>query len=129
MRLKFGPDSFGHGLEFVVRQLQLGVGEEHVFFALHRDQVDMGMGNFQSQHGLAHFSAGECSPDGQCHPFGEYLHGGQVVIGQVEEVVYFLFGYDQRVAFYQGVDVEEGKEAIVFRNLVAGNFACNDSAE
>ena len=46
--LKSGSDGFGYSLEFIIGQLELRVGEQHVFLALHRYQMDVRMGNFQT---------------------------------------------------------------------------------
>ncbi len=55
------------------RELQLGVGEEHVLLRLHGNEVDVGVRNLQSEHSFAYFDAGECVLDGNSHLLGEHL--------------------------------------------------------
>ena len=41
----------------------------------------------------------------------------------------FLFGHHQCMSLYQRIDIEKRKKLFVFRHLVAGDFACDDSTE
>ena len=89
----------------------------------------MSVRNFESDNCFAHFLAWESFFDGTGYLFCKYVHCGQVFIAQIENIVYFLFGHYQCMSLYQRIDIEESKKLFVFRHLVAGDFACDDSAE
>ena len=62
--LQFLSDAFGYLLELFRRELQVWCIEAHVGLALHGDEVDVGMGNFEPQHALSYFDAGDGTLDG-----------------------------------------------------------------
>ena len=87
----------------------------------------MGVGHLQTEHGLAHLDAGQHLLDGYGHVLGKHLHVGQFLVREVEDVVDLALGDNQRVAFGQGINVEEGVEVLVFGTLVAGNLSSHDT--
>ena len=87
------------------------------------------MRNFQSDNRFAHLFTGESFFNGTGHFLCKYMHSSQVLIAQIENIVYFLLGHHQCVSLYQRIDIEKRKKLFVFRHLVAGDFACDDSAE
>ena len=91
--------------------------------------MNMCVRNFQSNHCFTHLLAREGLFDGTGYLLCKYVHCSQVFIAQIENIVYFLFGHYQCMSLYQRVDIEKCEELVVFRHLVAGDFACDDSAE
>lgn len=114
-------------LKFLRSEGEGGGAEAHVFLALHGYEVDVGVGDFESEDALAYLDAGDGFLYGYGYALGKDLHGCYLVVFKVEDVVDFTLGYDEGVAFLQGVDVEEGEELVVLGYLVAGYLACYDA--
>ena len=127
--LQFLSDAFGYLLELFRRELQVWCIEAHVGLALHGDEVDVGMGNFEPQHALSYFDAGDGTLDGVGYLLGEHLKTGEFVVFEVEDVVHLTFGNHECVPFLQGADVEEGVVAVVLGYLVARYFAGYDAGK
>ena len=84
---------------------------------------------FQADNRFAYLFAREGFFDGTGYLLCEYVHCCEVFVTLIEDVVYFLFGDYQRMSLYQWIDIKKSKKTIVFRYLVARNFACDDSTE
>ena len=89
----------------------------------------MGVWDLEADHGHAHAFAGDGALELEGDIAGKEVDVAQQVVRQVEVAVDFQFRNDQCVSFGEGLDVEEGQEAVVLGNLVAGNFAGHDAAE
>ena len=59
--------------------------------------------------------------------FKKALQEGVVV--QVKNIVHLLFRDDQRVARHQRCDIQEGDEALILRNDLAGDFSIYNSGK
>ena len=127
--LEISKDFRGDFLHLFSWQLEFLLAEVHIAFALKGNQVDVGVVDLQAQHCHAHLAAGECLLNGFGHTLGEDGHGGQGVVVEVEQVIYFLLGHHEGVTLSHRIDVEEGVETVVLGAFVGGNFSCNDSAE
>ncbi len=57
--------------------------------------------------------------------FGKEGQGCIFIVGEVEDIVYFVLGYDQHVALGERVYVEEGIVVLVLGNAVRGYLACD----
>ena len=121
------PDAFRDGGEFFRRELQLGVAEQAVFLAVDRQQVDVCVRHFHAQHHHGDTLAGHGLADGSGHFLGKDENATDGLVVVVEEVVFFFLGYDQCVAAFHRTDVQKSKEAVVFGDLVAGDFTRDDS--
>lgn len=67
------------------------------------------MRNFQSDNRFAHLFTGESFFNGTDHFLCKYMHSSQVLIAQIENIVYFLFGHHQCMSLYQRIDIEKRK--------------------
>lgn len=94
-----GVDAVGDLLHLFGRELLLGPMEVDVVFGVHGDEVYVCVWHFESEYYLCYFSALEDFPYGECDVFGEYLHGGEFFVCEVEDVVYFPSWYDEGVSF------------------------------
>ena len=126
---EFLADAFGYLLELFRCELQVWCIETHVGFALHGDEVDVGMGHFEAQHALSYLDAGDGTLDGAGYFLGENLKSGEFVVFEVEDVVHLAFGNHECMPFLQGADVEEGVVAVVLGYLVAWYFAGYDAGK
>lgn len=122
-------DSFRHCRKLLVGQLQFRIGKKHIFFVLHRNQMYVRMGHFKSQHRFTYFLAWESPTDGRCHSLGKHVHCRQIFVGQVEDIIHFLFGNNQCMPLHQRVDIKKSKEPGIFRHLIARYFTCDNSTE
>lgn len=120
---------FGHFCKLFSRKLQLGIGEKHIFLALHRNQMNMSMRHFQTQDSHSNLLTRKSLSDSQCYLLGKNVHSGQFFIFQIKDIVYLTFRNDQRMSFYQRIDVQKCEELLVLRNFITGNFACYNSTE
>ena len=120
---------FGHFCKLFSRKLQLGIGEKHIFLALHRNQMNMSMRHFQTQDSHSNLLTRKSLSDSQCYLLGKNVHSGQLFIFQIKDIVYLTFRNDQRMSFYQRIDVQKCEELLVLRNFITGNFACYNSTE
>ena len=109
--------------------LDFGVGEVQVGHLVHGDEVDVGVGHFQPNHGHADALAGHGRRHALGHALGKQVQGRQLGWGQVEDVVGFLLRNHQRVAFHQRGDVEKRQVLIVLGNFVGGQLARNDAGK
>ena len=123
--LYLGGDGCGQGLHLFGGEFDM-VAEVHVVLFLKRDEVDVCVGHFQSQDGHTYLGAGAYLFHGFGHLHGESLQFAVFLFGEVEDVIYFAFGYAEYVTFLYGVDVEEGVAARVLGYLVAGYLAGYD---
>ena len=103
------------------------VVEVEVGFGLHGDEVDVCVGYFESEDCHAYFDAWAGLFKAFRYALGKVLQLAVEVFVEVEDVVHFLFGDAEYVAFHNGVDVEEGEAVVGFGNFVAWYFACYDS--
>lgn len=127
--VELGADGVGDGLHLIGGELELGVGEEHVLLALHGDEVDVGVGHFEAEDGLADLDAGDDGLDGTRHMGGEDVQAAELFVGEVEDVIDFTTGDDEGMTLHQGVDVEEGIELLVAGAAVAGYLASGNFTE
>ena len=103
--------------------------EIDVFFTVYRDEVDMGVRNFEAQYHDGYPFAVDFFLYFPCDSFGEDDHSLECPIVEVENIVGLLFRYDQRVAFGQRIDVEKGVITVVLGYFIAGDFAPDDFGE
>lgn len=103
--------------------------EKAYLFVLHRNQMYVRMRHFQPQYRFSYLSTREGLANGKRHSLGENMHRRQILIVQIEDIIYFLLGNDQCMTFYQRIDVKERKESVILRHLVARYFTCDNSTE
>ena len=128
LSLESGVDflcSCGH---LVVAQLDVMM-EVDVSLRVDRNEMDVGMVDFESQHHLGHLLTGESRADGLGNLLGKHLKGGEVGVAHVKDVVHFLTRYNQRMALFDGIDVEEGIEVLILGAFVAGYLTSSDFAK
>lgn len=118
---------FRNFAELFRSQLELFAVKIDVVFAVHRYQMDVCMGNFESQHHYCHLPAGGFPLDSGCNLLGKEHHAGKGLVIEVEDIVDLLLGNDERMPFGQRIDVEECVVAVVFGDLVGGNLPRNDA--
>ena len=122
-------NAFLHLTELLIAHVDMFFLEVHVAFLRDGDEVDVGMGHFQTDDGHANAFAGDSLLEGLGHFLGEDHHGPDFVVFKVEDVIVFAFGDHQGVTHGHGVDVHESEETLVLGNLIARDFALNDSRE
>ena len=101
--------------------------EVHIALLGDGDEMDVGMRHFQSDDSHTYALARHGFLDGLGHFLGKDHHAADFVILKVEDVVVFAFRNHQGMAFGDGIDVHEGKKAVVFSNFVARDFPFHDS--
>ena len=109
---------FCYFLKLSFGQLQFLAAEVNVLFRLHGNKMNVGVGHFEAKHHLCHFSTGESPSNGQGHTLGKELELGKLLVGEVEDVIYFPTRDDEGMALYQRVNVEKSVEVLVFCALV-----------
>ena len=118
-------NGLGHSNKFFGSELLLGIGEDHVLLLIDGDEVDVGVGNFHTHDGYTYFLALEGATDGTGYLLGKEVHGGQFFVFEVEDVIHFTLGDDQRVSLLYGVDVKESscKSPKCFRGTQKSRWA------
>lgn len=114
--------------KFVGRHFDV-VGEIEVGGAVKWHEVDVGVGDVDSDDCNGHFDTRTNLFKTSGHPFGEKVELGVGLVVEVKNIVHLLLGDTEDVASGNGVDVEEGKAMLALVNFVAGDFACNNLAE
>ena len=109
-------------LKFLGGKFQMGIGEAHVSLALHRNQVNVSVGNLKAQYTLSNLHAGNRFLDSDGNLLCENLKASQFLVGKVKDVVNLALGDYQSVTLLQRADVEECKIFVVLGNLVARNL-------
>ena len=122
--LEFCINLVGDFLELLCLELEVLLAEVHVSLAVHRDEMDVGMRNLQTQNHLSHLLAWEGCLDGLSHLLGEYLKFSQVCILHIEDVIHLLARNHQSMTFADRANVEESIELVAFCTLVARNLSC-----
>jgi len=116
-------DGIGNGLHLLCRKLQLGIGEEHIALALHRDEMDVSVGHFKTKDGLTHFHAWNYLLDGTGHTCCKDMEAGDFIVLKVEDIVYLATWNNKRMALDHRVDIEECVELLVGGTAITGNLA------
>lgn len=70
-----------------------------IFFIVHRDQMDVCMGNFEAQNDHCYLDARCFLLDFCGYPFRKKHHRGERIVIEIEQVIDLLLGYDQRMPF------------------------------
>ena len=78
--------------------------EIHVALCLERYEMDVGVGNFESEYRLAYLSAGDGFLNGFCHSLGEYLKACEGLVVKIEDVVGLLLRDYERMAPLQWIE-------------------------
>lgn len=123
LELKFGGDGGGDAGQLVGSHRQLGLGEVHVALALHRDDVDMGMGHFEADDGHAALDAWHCLLGGVGYAACETQQRLIFLFAEVKDVVDLMFGHTKHVARSHRIDVEKSKIAVVFGDFITRDVA------
>ena len=126
MLFKIFRNQIRTSLHFLCRELLLGVAEIQVVAVVQRHEVDMGVRDVQAQHGYAHPLAGNALADGFGNSLGKHHQACQFFVREVEDVIRFLFRYNQRMPFLQRIDVQKSIVTLVLRYLVGRNLAVHD---
>ena len=105
---KFTSDFGRNLLKFSLGEFQLGFVEVHIGLRVDRNQVNMSVSHFQTEHHLRHFSARESPPNGLCYLFGKYFKLSKFVVFHIEDIVNFTARNNQRVPLCQRIDVKKG---------------------
>ena len=66
------------------------LAEIDIGLALHRDEVDVGVGHLKAEDYLSHLATGAGGAEGEGYLLGEDLEGGEGVVVEVEDVVGLL---------------------------------------
>ena len=104
----------------VVVEVEVGLG-------LHGDEVDVGVGYFQSQHGYAYLDAGAHLFEAFGHAVCEVLEFAVEVLIEVEYVVNLFLGDAEHMPFHHWVDIKESETVVGFGNFVAGDLPSHDT--
>ena len=64
-------DFSANGLHLLCIELEVLLAEVHITFGLHRDEMNVGMGNFKTHHAHTDLYAGDSLLDGGCHALSE----------------------------------------------------------
>nr|DAI25224.1 MAG TPA: hypothetical protein [Microviridae sp.] len=118
---------FGDFLELFWRQFELFAVEIDIIFALHGDQMDVRMGNFEAQDDYSDLFAGEFATDFGGHLLGEHHHAAERLIVEIEQIVYLLLRNDERMSFSQRINVQKGVIAVIFGHFVRGDLPSDDA--
>ena len=89
-------------------------------------KMEVGVRHFQADDRKPAPVAVEGSFDSMGDRFGKQQQAGQVFIGNIKEPVYLQLWYYERVALPKREDIQEGKEPVIFRNLIRRYFSGND---
>ena len=103
--------------------------EVYVRLFLHGHEVDVCVAHFETDDTLSHLFTWDGLLDGHSHLLGKDLQAGQLLVGEVEDIVHLALRDHQSVALGQRADVQEGIVMLVLCNLVAGNLSCYDFTE
>lgn len=122
--LELSIDLLRYLSEFLLWDVAFLVVEVYVGLGVHRQEVYVSMWHLEPEHHLRHLPAAEHALDGHGHLLCEHLEGGYLVVGEVEDVVYFVARDDERMSFRHRVDVEESIEMLVFGTLIRRYLAC-----
>lgn len=101
--------------------------EINVVFAVYGDQMDVCVGYFEPQNHYRYPFAGYFAPDFGGDLLGEEHHARKCLVVEVENVVYLLLGYDQRMPFGERIDVQKCVVIRVFGYFVGRNLAGDDA--
>ena len=102
------------------------IGEGQVGDGLHGDEVDVGMRDFEAGDHDAYAEAWDFLAEDAGYALGKYMEMCEVVILHIKYVVDFYLGDDQGMSKDNWSYIEECKAAVIFGDLVAGNFSGND---
>lgn len=127
--LQLRDDAFLNFEEIRFAQVEMVFLEVHVALLGDGDEMDVRVRHLQTDDGHPYPFAGQGFLEGHRHLLGKDHHGGNFIVVEMKDIVNFPLGDDQRVAFCDRVDVEEGEEMLVFRNLVARDFPFHYSCE
>jgi hypothetical protein len=119
-------DLFLGGSQLIGCQLQLGPGKVQVIGMVDGYKVQMRMRHFQADNRKAAAIAVEGSFYSMSDRPCKQQQTGQVFIGQIKEPVYFDFGHYERMTFAKRIDIQEGIEPVIFRDLIRWYFSGND---
>ena len=97
--------------------------EIHVGFAVHRYEMYVCVGNFESQNDCCDLATAGYGFDALRYPLCKNRHAGKHLVVQIEKVIHLFFGYDERMAFGERVDVQKRKKIVVLRYLIAANLS------
>ena len=114
------------GSELIGRQFFLGPGEVQVIGMVDGDEVQVGMRHFQADYRKPAAIAVKGPFDRMSDRLGKQDQTRQVVIRHIEEPVDLQLGHHQRMTLAKGIDIQEGKEPLIFRNGIRRYFPGDD---
>src|SRR5580658_4867895 len=91
--------------------------------------MQVGMGHFETDNRKAAAVAFEGTFDSMRDRFGKQHQAGQEIVGQIKEPVYLRLRHHERMALTKWKNIQEGKEPVIFRNLIRRYFSGNDLRE
>ena len=103
--------------------------EIEVAFTSNGHKVNVSMRHLKTNNGHSDAFARDGLFDGLGDMLGEHHHLTEFFVIKMEDVIGFMFGDHEGMAFRQRVDIEESKETIVLGNFVARDFTVDDSGK
>lgn len=92
--------------------------EIHVTLLLQRHKMYMGVRHLKTEHSHTYLAARDSLLHGHSHLLGKHHHLAELLIVDVEDIVSLLLGHNESMTPVHRVDVKEGIELIVLRNLI-----------
>ena len=124
--LLFG-EFFGDFVELFWRQFELFAVEIDVIFALHGDQMDVCVGNFEAQNDNSDLFTGEFATDFGGHLLGKNHHAAKSLVIEIKQIVNLLLRDNECMSFCQRINIQEGVVAVIFGYFVRGDLPCDDA--
>lgn len=115
--------------EFLLRQLEVLLLEVKVTLAGDGYQVDVGVRHLETDDSHSDALAGDGFLYGFGNLLGKHHHLTEFFVIDIEDVVGFMLGDNEGMAFRQGIDVKKGKKPIVFGDFIAWDLATDDSGK
>lgn len=106
-------------------RFELRPGKVQIVGSIDRNEMEMGMGNLEADDRDPAAVAWECLFDRQGDWFGKEHKARQVIVPEIEEAIDLQLGYDQRMTFAEGENIQKGKEPVTFRDLVRSDVSGN----
>ena len=101
--------------------------EVQVSHLVHRDEMDMCMWHFETDHRHAYFDTAGMSFDCFGYTLGEDDHLSKLLIRDIEDVVLLSLWDDEGMTLLDRVYVEECEEFVILCNLVTRDFSVDDT--
>lgn len=123
------PDFLRCPFECFFGEFQFFPAEVDITYVVYRDEMNVCMRDFQSQHRNTNALAFYRLIDGARDSLCKYHHAAQEIILQIEKVIYFFFGNYQGMPLGQGVYIQEGIVVLILGYFIRRDLTVYDSGK